>query len=115
MRGSGSRTSRPRGGRAGCSVGRDALILILVAGGLGFEDITRLCRTDLTTEDEALVVRVRERWTRIPDHGGGPVSAVAVCRRWVEVLGFLDRYPSTQLLSQRLAAGADLSRFRSHA
>ena len=57
------------------------------------------------------MVRVGERWIRIPDNGVGPVSAVAVFRRWVEVLGFLDRYPSTQLLARRLDAGADLSRF----
>ena len=31
---------------------RDALILTLVAGGLGFGDIARLRRTDLTAEDE---------------------------------------------------------------
>ncbi|WP_252189763.1 MULTISPECIES: hypothetical protein [unclassified Rhodococcus (in: high G+C Gram-positive bacteria)] len=44
-------------------------------------------RTDLTAENGALVVRV-------------------------EVLGFLDRYPSTQLLAQRLDRdGADLSLF----
>ncbi|WP_213571415.1 hypothetical protein [Rhodococcus sp. USK13] len=91
---------------------RDALILTLVSGGLGFEDITRLRRTDLTTEDEALMVRVGERWLRIPDDGVGAVSAVAVFRRWVEVLGFLDRYPSTRLLAQRLDRdGAGLAAF----
>ncbi|EID76970.1 MULTISPECIES: hypothetical protein [Rhodococcus] len=90
---------------------RDALILTLMAGGLGYEDIARLRRADLTAEDEALIVRVEDRWTRIQD-GGGPVSAATVSQRWGEVLGFLDRYPSTQLLAQRLdRAGADLSVF----
>ena len=91
---------------------RDALILTLVVGGLGFEDIAGLRRTDLTADDAALVVRVGERWIRIPDGSDGPVSAVAMHRRWVEVLGFLDRYPSTQLLAQRLDRdGEDLSSF----
>jgi hypothetical protein len=91
---------------------RDALILTLVASGLGYEDITRLRRTDLTTEEEALVVRVGERWIRIPDGSDDPGSAVAMHRSWVEVLGFLDRYPSTQLLAQRLdRAGAGLAAF----
>ncbi|WP_241032071.1 hypothetical protein [Rhodococcus pseudokoreensis] len=39
---------------------RDALILTLAAAGLGFEQIARLRRTDVTAEDDALVVRVGE-------------------------------------------------------
>ena len=39
------------------------------------------------------------------------VEPLAVYQNWVEVLGFLDRYPSTQLLSGRLDKGASLSAF----
>jgi hypothetical protein len=87
---------------------RDALLLTLAAAGLGFEQIARLRRTDVTTEHDELVVRVGEGWARIASSEANPA---AVYRNWIEVLGFLDRYPSTQLLAGRLDKGASLSAF----
>ncbi|MFE5708195.1 hypothetical protein [Rhodococcus koreensis] len=88
---------------------RDALLLTLAAAGLGFEEIARLRRTDVTTERDALVVKAGEAWVRVTAEAG--VEPIAVYRKWVEVLGFLDRYPSTQLLAGRLDKGASLSVF----
>ncbi|MBV6759942.1 hypothetical protein [Rhodococcus opacus] len=87
---------------------RDALILTLAAAGLGFEEIARLRRSDVTAESDALVVRAGENWLRIP---AGDVNPVSVYRNWEDVLGFLDRYPSTRLLAGRLDSNADLTSF----
>ncbi|PBC39427.1 hypothetical protein CJ179_35970 [Rhodococcus sp. ACS1] len=91
---------------------RDALVLTLAAAGLGFEQIARLRRADVTSEHDELVVRVGEGWARIAAGGANPA---VVYRDWVEVLGFLDRYPSTQLLAGRLDKGAGLSAFADNA
>ncbi len=88
---------------------RDALLLTLAATGLGFEEIARLRRTDVTTERDALVVKAGEGWVRVATESG--VEPVVVYRNWVEVLGFLDRYPSAKLLAGRLDKGASLSVF----
>ncbi|MFC9358718.1 hypothetical protein ACFTZB_19380 [Rhodococcus sp. NPDC057014] len=88
---------------------RDALILTLAAAGLSFEEIARLRRTDITAERDALVVRVGESWVCVDAESG--IEPIAVYRNWVEVLGFLDQYPSTQLLAGRLDKGASLSAF----
>ncbi|EHI41395.1 hypothetical protein OPAG_08215 [Rhodococcus opacus PD630] len=91
---------------------RDALLLTLASAGLGFEQIARVCRSDITVEGNALVVRMGESWIRIPPSGTNPTG---VYTNWMEVLGFLDRYPSTQLLACRLDKGADLSAFAASA
>ncbi|MFE7423312.1 hypothetical protein [Rhodococcus sp. NPDC057529] len=88
---------------------RDALLLTLAAAGLGFEEIARLRRTDVTTERDTLVVKAGEGWVRVTAESG--VEPIAVYTNWVEVLGFLDRYPSTKLLAGRLDKGASLSAF----
>ncbi|MGW4336419.1 hypothetical protein ACWEK5_26935 [Rhodococcus koreensis] len=88
---------------------RDALILTLAAAGLSFEEIARLHRTDVTIERDALVVKAGEAWVRVTAESG--VEPTAAYRNWMEVLGFLDRYPSTQLLAGRLDKGASLSAF----
>ncbi|MGW5153226.1 hypothetical protein [Rhodococcus koreensis] len=88
---------------------RDALLLTLAAAGPGFEEIARLRRTDVTAERGALVVKAGEGWVRVTTESG--VEPVVVYRNWVEVLGFLDRYPSTKLLAGRLDKGASLSVF----
>ncbi|MFC9357492.1 hypothetical protein ACFTZB_13090 [Rhodococcus sp. NPDC057014] len=88
---------------------RDALILTLAAAGLGFEEIARLRRTDITAERDALVLRAAEGWVRVTARSG--VEPVVVYRNWIEVLGFLDRYPSAKLLAGRLDKGASLSVF----
>lgn len=83
---------------------RDAFLLTLAAAGLGFEEIARLRRIDVTAERDALVLRVGEDWVRVTAEYGA--ESVDVYWNWVEVLGFLDRYPSTQLLAGRLDKGA---------
>ncbi|WP_370185233.1 hypothetical protein [Rhodococcus wratislaviensis] len=88
---------------------RDALLLTLAAAGLGFEEIARLRCTDVTAERDALVVKVGEGWVHVTASSG--VEPVVVYRNWAEVLGFLDRYPSTQLLAGRLDKDASLSAF----
>ena len=88
---------------------RDALLLALAAAGLSFEEIARLRRTDVTTERDALVVKAGEGWVRVTAESG--VEPTAVYRNWVEVLGFLDRYPSTHLLAGHLDRGAGLAAF----
>ncbi|QYB07713.1 hypothetical protein I1A62_26250 [Rhodococcus sp. USK10] len=92
---------------------RDALILTLAAAGLSFEEIARLRRTDVTTERDALVVKAGEGWVRITAESG--VEPIAVYSNWVEVLGFLDRYPSTKLLAGHLDKGMSLSAFANSA
>ncbi|MFZ2178717.1 MAG: hypothetical protein WAW17_32740 [Rhodococcus sp. (in: high G+C Gram-positive bacteria)] len=90
---------------------RDALILALVAVGLSFEQIARLRRADVAIDAEALVIGVEGQWIRVAASSTGDVSAVEVYRNWVEILGFLDRYPSARLLAGRLDTKADLSAF----
>lgn len=75
-------------------------------------EFARLRRTDVIAEGEALVVRVGEDWLRIATDDMNPVEVYA---NWVEVLGFLDRYPSTRLLAGRLDGSADLAAFADHA
>ena len=70
--------------------------------------IAQLRRSDVTPEDDALVVRVGEDWLRIP---ASDVNPVDVYSNWLEVLGFLDRYPSTRLLAGRFDGDADLTAF----
>ncbi|MCQ4121013.1 hypothetical protein [Rhodococcus tibetensis] len=95
---------------AGRAVGRrDALLLTLAGAGLSFEQIARLRHTDVTAEHDALAVQVGENWIRVTVESG--VEPTAAYKNWVEVLGFLDQYPSTQLLADHLDKGADLSAF----
>ncbi|RZL83053.1 MAG: hypothetical protein EOP32_08985 [Rhodococcus sp. (in: high G+C Gram-positive bacteria)] len=91
---------------------RDALILVLVATGLGFEQIAQLRGCDLTTipdQDDALHITVAGEQLVASAAGESGTSAAAVCRRWTEVRGFLDRHPSTRLLADHLATGSDLT------
>ncbi|MFE7419970.1 hypothetical protein [Rhodococcus sp. NPDC057529] len=90
---------------------RDALILALVAAGLGFEQIARLSRGDITVESEALVINTGDAWIRVPSSVTDATTPVAAYQNWIEVVGFLDRYPSTKLLARQLGKEADLSGF----
>ncbi|MFD7010640.1 hypothetical protein [Rhodococcus jostii] len=89
---------------------RDALLLTLVAAGVGFEQIARLRRADITVESDALVINTGGAWVRLPSPKTDATPFVAY-RNWIEIVGFLDRYPSTGLLSQHLDKKADLSGF----
>ncbi|WP_257014441.1 hypothetical protein [Rhodococcus sp. ACPA1] len=71
-------------------------------------------RSDITAERDTLVLRAGEEgWVRVTTESG--VDPTAVYWNWVEVLGFLDRYPSTQLLAGRLDKGAELAAFAANA
>jgi len=83
---------------------RDGMLLILVAAGMSFTQITRLRRGDVTVDDDTLVASVDGQQFRLTSHhGDGYATVLAVYRRWAEVLAFLDRYPSTRLLAEHLA------------
>jgi hypothetical protein len=88
--GGGARWPRPRNGGSGAGergpavsghgsvtpTPCGALMLTLAAAGLGFEEIARLRRTDVTAERDALVLRVREGWVRVTAESGGEPVAV---------------------------------------
>ncbi|WP_368680474.1 hypothetical protein R1X32_09605 (plasmid) [Rhodococcus opacus] len=96
---------------------RDALILVLAASGVGFEQIARLRRRDIivTGDDDAVVC--------LTDHGDqivlpaaleSRIAVATVYRRWAEVLGFLDRHNgATRPLGDHVKAGRNLSGFDS--
>ncbi|CAG7618533.1 hypothetical protein SIM91_18730 [Rhodococcus opacus] len=95
---------------------RDALILVLAAAGVGFEQIARLRRRDVTvTGDNPVSLRLTVIGDRIvlPAALDSPEIAVAtIYRRWTEVLGFLDRnHGATRPLADHFKAGGDLSGF----
>jgi hypothetical protein len=90
---------------------RDTLILTLAAAGLSFEQIARLRRTHITAESGVLVIDTGGAWIRVPPPETKTTTAVAAYWNWIEVVGFLDRYPSTGLLAQYLVKKADLSGF----
>ena len=94
------------GSPAGLFGRRDALLLVLAAA-LRFAQIARLRRNQVSAHADTLLIHL---------DGEGPhrihlptTNVVAVYRRWLEVLGFLDSYPSTSMLAQSLDQGADLT------
>lgn len=85
---------------------RDALLLILAAT-LCFEQIARLRRNQVSAHADTLLIHLDGE---DPYRIHLPVTdVVAVYRRWLEVLGFLDSYPSTSMLAQLMDRGADLT------
>ena len=83
---------------------RDALLLTLAATGMPFAQLARLRRGDITVDAGVLVATTDggERFCLPPESGTGESPAMAVYRRWAEILAFLDRYPNTDLLAQHL-------------
>ena len=87
---------------------RDALILILASTGLPYTQIAALRHCDVTADPGGDVLRVET------SHGvhtatsqelvGAGVSPSRVHRRWCEVLGHRERYPSTRMLADALDA-----------
>ncbi|MFD5812394.1 hypothetical protein [Rhodococcus aetherivorans] len=83
---------------------RDALLLTLAATGMPFAQLARLRRGDIHLDAGVLVATTDggERFCLPADPGTGASPAMAVYRRWAEILAFLDRYPNTDLLAQHL-------------
>ncbi|CCW09931.1 hypothetical protein QLG13_00625 [Rhodococcus aetherivorans] len=83
---------------------RDALLLTLAATGMPFAQLARLRRGDIHVDAGTLVATTTggERFWLTPESGSGASAAVAVFRRWAEILAFLDAYPNTDLLAQHL-------------
>lgn len=94
------------GAPAGLFGRRDALLLALAAT-LRFEQIARLRRNQISAHADTLLIHLDEEGSHRLDLPTTDVAAVY--RRWLEVLGFLDSYPSTSMLVQSLDRGADLT------
>ncbi|OUS97260.1 recombinase [Rhodococcus sp. NCIMB 12038] len=92
------------GWTAGLFGRRDGLVLLLAASGLSFEQISALHRGDLSVDGEALVIESVHPIRLEPFAHPGSLSPAQVYRRWLQVLEFQDRAPSTALLADRLAA-----------
>lgn len=92
------------GWTAGLFGRRDGLLLLLTSSGLSFEQISALRRSDLQTDGDALFVhgshQIRVTSLAYP----GEISPAEIHRRWLQVLEFQDRTPSTRLLADRLDA-----------
>lgn len=85
---------------------RDAALLLLAAGGMPLQQISRLQRRHITCDDETLVVdNGRYRYRIDPQHGDSDLTPAAVYRRWAQVLAFADRHPSTRTLATQLTRG----------
>lgn len=88
---------------------RDALILVLASTGVPYSYIADLRVGDVTwdlTDDILHLGTANGSSTRTPPAVAvAGVSPVLVLRRWCEVLGFLNRYPSTTMLGERLRPG----------
>ncbi|QSE72486.1 hypothetical protein [Rhodococcus sp. PSBB049] len=83
---------------------RDALLLTLAATGMPFAQLARLRRGEVTVDAGTLVATTTdgERFCLPPESAAGASAAVAIYRRWAEVLAFLEAYPNTALLAQYL-------------
>ncbi|MBC2644576.1 MULTISPECIES: hypothetical protein [unclassified Rhodococcus (in: high G+C Gram-positive bacteria)] len=91
---------------------RDRLILVLAAAGVGFEQIARLRRRDLTAPGDhnaSLLLTVDGGRVDLPESPEIPVGVIY--REWIEVLGFLDRNEGTGPVAKRFEAGRDLTGF----
>ena len=99
---------------------RDALILVLASTGMPYSQIATLRVCDVTADRDTGLLRIRHLGsveTVTPEAltamGG---DATQVLRRWLEVLGHQQRYPSTRLLAEQMAAGngTELTGFDRH-
>ncbi|MYV32013.1 recombinase [Rhodococcus sp. DSM 6344] len=94
---------------AGLFARRDAMILTLAATGLTYTQITVLRICDVTADPvtDALHVDTIDRARAATPLGlvAAGVSPVQVHRRWMEVLGFSDRYFSTHMLATCMDTG----------
>ncbi|MGB3676801.1 MAG: hypothetical protein WA988_20420 [Candidatus Nanopelagicales bacterium] len=90
------------GWTAGLFGRRDALLLLLAADGLSFGQISDLRRADLRVDGETLVLDVTHSITVDPLTARSSLAPAQVYRRWLQILEFQDRAPSTHLLASRL-------------
>lgn len=91
---------------------RDALILALAAAGVGFEQIARLRRRDVTATGDhsgSLLLSVDRDRIDLPESPEIPL--VSIYREWTEVLGFLDQNYGTRTIARHFEAGRDLAGF----
>ncbi|EKT79715.1 hypothetical protein WSS_A25870 [Rhodococcus opacus M213] len=96
----------PLTGSPGLFGRRDALLLVL-ATTLRFEQIARLRRDQVSAHADTLLIHLDGEE---PHRIHLPITGVvAVYQRWLEVLGFLDSYPSTSMLAQWMDRGTDLT------
>ncbi|WP_226435556.1 hypothetical protein [Rhodococcus yananensis] len=85
---------------------RDAALLLIAAAGMPLQQITRLQRSHITCDGDALVVDTgRYRYRLDPTTGDPELAPAAVYRRWAQVLAFTDRHPSTRTLAAQLHRG----------
>ena len=92
------------GWTAGLFGRRDGLLLLLAASGTSFEQISALRRADLRVDGEALIVENLHPVRIDPHTYPGSLSPAQVYQRWLQILEFQDRAPSTSLLADRLDA-----------
>lgn len=90
------------GWTAGLFGRRDALLLLLAASGLSFEQISELRRSDLRLDGETLVLDLAHPVSLDPSTSNCSLSPAQVYRRWLQILEFQDRAPATHLLAGRL-------------
>ncbi|BAH56185.1 hypothetical protein [Rhodococcus opacus] len=91
---------------------RDRFILALAAAGVGFEQLARLRRRDLTaTGDRGAPLQLCIDGDRIDLPESPEIPLAAIYRDWIEVLGFLDRNHATTTIAKHVKAGRDLTGF----
>ncbi|MGH3804179.1 MAG: hypothetical protein ACRDTD_29400, partial [Pseudonocardiaceae bacterium] len=91
---------------------RDALILVLAAAGVGFEQIARLRRRDITaTGDHRAPLLLNVDRDRIDLPESPEIPLVSIYREWTEVLGFLDQNHGTSTIARHFEAGRALTGF----
>ncbi|MFC9556068.1 hypothetical protein ACFTWF_35190 [Rhodococcus sp. NPDC056960] len=91
---------------------RDRLILALAAAGVGFEQIARLRRRDLTaTGDHGAPLQLCIDGGRVDLPESPEIPMAAIYRDWIEVLGFLDQNDATTTIAEHFTAGRELTGF----
>lgn len=89
---------------------RDALILTLASTGLPYTQIAALRVCDITADLEIDTLRIETddgiRTSTAQEPGEAGASPKRVYRRWCEVLGHHDRYPSNRMLADAIDAVA---------
>ncbi|MFF2060113.1 recombinase [Rhodococcus qingshengii] len=94
---------------AGLFARRDAMILTLAPTGLTYTQIAALRICDVTADPVTDTLHVdtidHARAVTLPGLVAAGASPVQVYRRWMEVLGFSDRYFSTHMLADLMDTG----------
>nr|WP_296779501.1 hypothetical protein [Rhodococcus sp. (in: high G+C Gram-positive bacteria)] len=80
---------------------RDAVLLLLAGAGLSYNAIAELDTGDVSVDGESIWIGGRHR-IRIDPHEFTGLQPVEGWERWLTVLRFSDRHPSTTLLAEHL-------------